>query len=91
MGLLQHHAEAAAQVGLADIIDGDTIEQDTPFLHVVEAVDEVDDGGFSGSCTSHESNLLTWVGIDVDIEEHLFLRHIAKINTLKVYITTDGS
>ena len=82
--LLQDDAHAAAQRVFTDIGDGDAVVEDMSALYLVEAVDEVDDGGLACPCASHEGYLLSRVGIDIDIEEYLFLGGVAEINVLEV-------
>lgn len=89
MGLLQDDAHTLTEGILADIGDGDAVVEDMTALYLVETVDEVDDGGLTGSRASHEGDLLSGVGIDIDIEEYLFLGGIAEVDILEVYVTLD--
>ena len=70
--LLQHNAERAAEVGLADAAYGQLVVVDHSVLDVVESVNEVDDGGLSCTRSSHDGNLLTSLGVERDVEKHLF-------------------
>ena len=86
MGLLEHDAHRLAEALLRDLGDGDAVVEDAPLLDLVEAVDEVDDGGLACARATYEGNLLTGVGVDVDVVEHLFLGGIAEIDILEIDI-----
>ena len=45
--ILQHHAEAAAQLGEVHLLDVHAIDADRAFLHVVEAQQQRDDRGLA--------------------------------------------
>ena len=81
-----HTEYIEAQLG-ADVVDGDAIVEDVSFFHIVESVDEVDDGGLAGSCAPYEGDFLSGRCVDVDIEKHLLFGHITEINMLEVNIT----
>ena len=84
VGLLQDDAHALAKRLLADVRHRDAVVEDLSFLDLVETVDEVDDGGLASTRATHEGNLLTWVGVDVDVEEHLLGRGIAKVHICEI-------
>ena len=75
MRLLQHDAKTTAQLFAADTSDVDMIVENLPVLNVVEPVDEIGDGGLSGSCPADECYLLSGFGVELDVEEHLLARH----------------
>ena len=79
MGLLQHHAEAVAQVTLADLVDADAVIGDLAVLDIIEAVDEVGDGSLACTRPADESNLHVRHRINVDVKEYLFLLVISKV------------
>ena len=64
VGVLQHDAQAAAQVGLLDLVDVDAVVADLAVGDVVEAVDEVGDGRLASTGGAHEGDLLTRLGIE---------------------------
>ena len=86
MCLLQHDTHRTAQRVLADVGDGDTVVEDLSFLDVVEAVDEVDDGGLTGSRTTYEGYLLSGVRVDVDIKKNLLFGGVAEVDISEVDI-----
>lgn len=86
VGFLEDDAHALAQQGLGDVGDGDAVVEDDTALDIVEAVDEVDDGGLAGSGTADKGDLLSGTGVDIDVEEDLLLGGVAEINMLEVDI-----
>ena len=49
MEVLQHHADAAAQVAAEYLVDVDVVEKDAPVLEVVEARQQPDQGALAGA------------------------------------------
>ena len=86
MCLLQHDTHALAQRALRDVGDGDAVVEDAPALNLVETVDQVDDRGLACSCATYEGDLLSGIGVDVDVEEHLLRTGVAEIHILEVYV-----
>ncbi len=60
MRVLQHHAERAAQLGLLDLGDVDAVVADLALIDVVEAIDEVGDGGLASTRGANKGDLLSW-------------------------------
>ena len=85
--LLQNDGHALPERRFADLCDRYAVIKNLSPLDVIEAVDQVDDGGLACSCATHEGNLLSRLGVDVDVEEHLLLRHITEIHITEVNIT----
>ncbi|CAN4039547.1 RNA polymerase sigma factor sigX, partial [Dysosmobacter welbionis] len=69
VGVLQHDAQAAPQVRLADVVDGDAVVTDLAVGNVVEPVDQVGDGGLAGAGGTHEGQLLARLGKEADVVE----------------------
>ena len=61
--VLQHHAQRLAQVVLADALDVDAIVGDAALFDIVEAVEQVGDGGLAGAGRAHQGDLLPRFGI----------------------------
>ena len=80
--VLQHYAQASAQVGLADLVDVDAVVADLAVGDVVEAVDEVGDGRFACTGGAHEGDLLTGFGKDAHVMQHLVVGRVAKVNVV---------
>ena len=90
MCLLKYDAHRLAERLLANVCQRNAVVEDLSFLNLVEAVNEVDDGGLAGARTSYEGNLLAWVGVDVYIEEHLLGWRVAEVYIGKIHITPNG-
>ena len=58
VGILQHDAKRGTQSVLFDGLDVVAVVEDLTLLDVVEAVDQVGDGGLTGAGGAHESQLL---------------------------------
>ena len=90
VGVLEHNAQGAAQVCLADGHDVNAIVEDAAVVDVVEAVDEVGDGGLTGTRGAHEGHLLAGLGKQGDVVEDGLLRHIAEVHMLKAYVSGEA-
>ena len=83
---MEHDTHRLAERLLIDVGNGDAVVEDLSFLNLVEAVDKIDDGGLAGACATYEGNLLSGVGVDVDVEEYLLLWGVAEIHIREVHI-----
>ena len=87
MGILKHHAQGVPQVGLFDFVDVDAVIADLSVCDVIETVDQIGDGGFSGSGTSHKGDLLARRGVQPDVVQNDFVRIIAKIHIVEGHVS----
>ena len=62
VGVLQHHAQRAAQGRLLDVLHVDAVVGDGALLHVVKPVDKVGDGGLTRAGGAYKSDLLPRLG-----------------------------
>ena len=60
-------------------------------MNVIEAVNEIDDGGFSGSGGPYESDFLPGFGVEADAVENGFLRGVAKNHVMEAHIPPQQS
>ena len=67
MGVLKNHGDMAAQLVPLNMADINAVDGDGPALDIVEAVDEVRDRRLSGSCGTHEGDLLSRPRVEADI------------------------
>ena len=67
MRILKHHGNVAAQLVPLNMADINAVDGDGPALDIVEAVDEVRDRRFPGSCGTHEGDLLPRPRVEADI------------------------
>lgn len=72
VSILQHDAQRTAQIGLFDLVDIDAVVADLAVLNVVEPVDEVGDGGLTGTGRADKGDLLARTAIQVDIVQDGF-------------------
>ena len=56
-------------------------------MYLIEAVNQIDDSCLAGSRSTYKGYLLSWIGVDVNVKEYLFLLGVAEVNILKVHIT----
>ena len=88
--VLQHDAQAAAQGLLRDVPHVDAVVGDDAAAHLVEAVDQVGDGGLSGSRGPHEGDLLPRFGKEREPLEDGLPLHIAKVNVIEAHVAGKG-
>src|SRR5699024_3798462 len=55
VGILQHHSQGPAQIRLLDLVDIDTVVADFSVGDIIEPVDQIGDGGLSGTGGAYES------------------------------------
>ncbi len=67
VGVLKNHGDVAAQLVPLNMADINAVDSDGPALDIVEAVDEVRDRRLSGSCGTHEGDLLSRPRVEADI------------------------
>ena len=80
VGLLQDHTQRTAQIGLGDLVNVDVVVADLAVGNVVEAVNQVRNGGLARAGGTHEGNLLAGMGVQGHVMQHGFLRHIAEVH-----------
>ena len=81
--VLEHDAETAAQIGLADLIDVDAVIADLGVGNVVEAVDEVRDRRLSGAGRADEGHLLARFSIERDVVQDFLVRRVAEVHMVE--------
>ena len=86
VGLLQHDAERAAQILLLDLVDVDRVVADLAVGDVVEAVDEVCDGGLARAGRADEGHLLAGLGIDGDVVQHVLALFVGEVHVQQTYV-----
>src|SRR5699024_10378016 len=70
VGVLEHHAQAAAEVGLFNLVDVDAVVPDFAVGNVVEPVNQVGDGGLARAGRTHKGNLLAGLSVQADVVQH---------------------
>ena len=74
------------QVGLLDFVDVDAIVADFAVVDVVEPVDQVSDGGLTGTSGSYEGDLLTGLGVEGDVMEDNLFRRVAEVHVIEPHV-----
>ena len=72
MRVLQDHGKRPAEVLFFDSLDVNAVICDPALADVIEAVQEIGDGGFPGSGGAHQGNFLSGAGIEADIMQDFF-------------------
>ena len=86
MGILQHNAQRTAQGVLCDVLHVDAVVGDNALLHVVEAVDEVGDGGLARTGRAHKGDLLPGFGEQGHIVEHRLFPVVGEGHVVKAHV-----
>ena len=86
MCILQHNSKGTSQIRLADLGNINSVIADLSLLNIIESIDQIGNGRFSGSGGSHKGNLLPRLCIKVHIMEHDLLRVISKVYIFKDHI-----
>ena len=89
MSLLKDHTEAPPQGVLFDGSYIKAIVGDGSFLDFVETVDQVGDRGLAGTGASDESDFLSGVGSQADVEQYLLPFNIAEIHILEADLASE--
>ena len=85
VGVLKNRTQRPAQVVLADGAYVDAVVGDHAALDLVEAVDEVGNGGLACAGGAHEGNLLAGVGVDRYVLQNPLARHIGEVHMVKAH------
>ena len=83
MGILQHHSQGPAQIRLLDLVDIDTVVADFSVGDIIEPVDQIGDGGLSGTGGAYESDLLPRLCPQADIVQNNLVVRIAKVHIIE--------
>ena len=83
MGVLQHDAQAAAQIVLFDLVDVDAVVTDLAVRDIIKTVDQVGNGGLARTGGAYKGDLLSGAAIQIDIVQNGLFRHIAKVHIRK--------
>ncbi len=88
-GILQHQPQAAAQIGLAHLADIASIDADAPRLDLVEAGQQVDDGGLARAGRPDQGDRLPGLRFQGHVLDDRHLRVVAEANCSKADIALD--
>ena len=85
-GLLEHHAVAGAQAPSGDVPDVRAVHPDLPAVHVIEAHQQVDDGGLPGSGGAYDGHHLPCPRLQVQVMDDGAALVIAEVHMLQGHI-----
>ena len=85
MGILQHHAQGPAEVRFFDFVDVDAVVADFTVGNVVEPINQVGNGGFTGAGCAHEGDLLARFGVKADVVKDNLVFRITKVHMVQHY------
>ena len=84
--VLKHHAERAAEIRLADLVDVDAVVADLTVRDIVETVDQIGDRRLPRAGGADEGDLLARLRIERNVVEYLFFRRVSEIHMLKHHV-----
>ena len=84
--LLKHDAHALAQRRLVNICNRNAVIEDAATLYLIETVNQVNNGGLTGTRSTHKGYLLSRRSVDINIEEHLLRWRISEVHIGEVYV-----
>ena len=88
-GLLQHHAEFAAQRRPRHRGDVDPVQQDLAAVDLVETLQQVDQGGLAGAGGAHDGDGLAGFGLHTQARDQRTLRGIAEVDITELDVPLD--
>ena len=77
------HAQAAAEVGLFNLVDVDAVVPDFAVGNIVEPVNQVGDGGLARAGGAHKGNLLAGLSVQADVVQHQLVGVVAKVHVVQ--------
>ena len=89
MRILQDHAEASAQVVLANFVDIDAVIADLAVRDVIEAVDEVRDRCLACARRADKGDLLARRRIEIDVVQNDLLWRIAEVHIVEHHVARE--
>lgn len=72
MRILQYNAKGMAQVSFFDLVDVDTVVTDFSILNIVETIDQVCDGCFTGTGGADKRNFLSRGSVEIYVVQNNF-------------------
>ncbi len=88
-GVLQDHAPAAAQARAREVAHVLPVHAHLAGIHVVEAHEQVDEGGLSAAGVAHEGDALARLGHEVHVLEDGLAGHVGEGDVVERHATLD--
>ncbi len=84
--ILQHDAERTPQIRLVDLLHIDAVIAELAVGNLIKTIDEVRNGGLSGTGGAHQSDLLTGLCMNGNVMEHGLVLRVPEIHIFKDHI-----
>ena len=81
--VLRHHSDVLAQIGQIEFADVDAVQQDPSACHIIEARNQVDDGGLARSRRPDDGNGRSRLQFEADVIQDRLFRIIVEGNLFK--------
>ncbi len=89
-GVLRDHADGTAQAVLSDVRNVLPINADRPLVHVIEAQQQVDERGFTGTGATHQADFFTRTNGQAQGIEHLTFAVVIEAHVIEGDCATFG-
>ena len=89
-GILQHHAEALAQVAAVKVPDVVAVQQDFAGIHIIEPHEQLDHCGLARAGGADDGDLLAGLDIAAEIVDDGLFRRVAELYMVKRDLTVDA-
>ena len=89
-GILQHHAEALAQVAAVKVPDVVAVQQNFAGIHIIEPHEQLDHCGLARAGGADDGDLLAGLDIAAEIVDDGLFRRVAELYMVKRDLTVDA-
>ena len=89
VGILQDHGDVLSQHVALDVLDVDAVDGDRAGINVIEAVEQVGNGGLACAGGADEGDLLAGLCVQGDVLQHGLLGHIAEGDVVEDDVALD--
>ena len=86
MGVLQYHGDVRAENVTLDVLDVHTVNGDGSFLNVVETVEQIGNGGLTGTGRADKGDFLTGMGVQGDVLQNDLVGIVAEGNVGEYHV-----
>ena len=87
MGILQNHSKGMSQVTFFNLVDINAVITNLSILNIIKSIDQIGNGGLSGSGGTDKGNLLSRRRKHFDVVKYHFLIIISEINTQEFHVS----
>ena len=83
VGILQYHTKGPAQIRFFDLVDIDIVIADFTVLNIIKAVNQVGNGGLTGTGGPDKGNLLSRFGKHADVMQYNLIFRVPEVHVIK--------